>query len=428
MDEHSGYDGASRKFLESIGANIGDRIESESISGLLMPRYEGGLDRIIVLKLANSYNVSVPLERLVNATSSRTQEKQNTANPHAALDADESLPKVLFISTGGTIASRVDYVTGSVTPVLDAASLIESVPELAKIARIDSQVVLSEYSENIEPAHWLKIAQQIHDSASKYAGIIVAHGTDTMQYTASFLSFALAGFPQPIVLVGSQRSSDRPSSDAAENLCAAARLAASTVCKNGVYVAMHTGVSDGQISYHRGTRVRKCHTSERGAFESINERPAFSLEDNIISQNDNHQYYANNQYSPKISVDAHAALVKYHPGMTESLIDSLVDNGCRAIIFEGTGLGHVGKSIYDSVSRAIKKGTIIAMSSQCIAGETNMNVYESGRKLQDMGVIPLKDMLAETALTKAMWVLSCSNDTAVIKDMLLKPVASEMLQ
>lgn len=427
MDENSGYTGESAKFLESIGASVGDIVKSASITGTVMPRYEGGSEKVIVLKLANSYNVSVPLERLDGATSQPAPNKQELEGSPAP-KTDESLPKVLLVSTGGTIASKVDYVTGSVTPTLDAAGLAESVPELAQIAQIDAEVVLSEHSENIEPSHWLELAQHIHGAADKYAGIVVAHGTDTMQYTASFLSFALAGFPQPIVLVGSQRSSDRPSSDAAENLCAATMLAASSVCKNGVYVAMHTGVSDGEISYHRGTRVRKCHTSERGAFESINEQPAFTLKDGIIRQNDNRKYYATEKYEPKISVNTNAALLKYYPGMSESVIDSLVGGGCRAIILEGTGLGHVGRSVYGAISRAIERNVIVAMCSQCIAGKTNMNVYESGRKLQAMGVVPLQDMLAETALAKAMWVLSCHDDATKARELLLRSVASEMSQ
>ena len=425
MKKHSGYTGKSLEFLESIGAELGDTIEADTISGKLLRRYHGGRDKIIVLKLFNSYNVAVPIKRLENAIIHKAQ-KDKDKTTRTKIKTDPSLPKILFITTGGTIASRVDHVTGAAAPLLDASSLIDSVPELASIARIDLKVVLSEFSENILPEHWLEIANSIKDHANKYAGIVIAHGTDTMQYTASYLSFTLAGFPQPIVLVGSQRSSDRPSSDAAENLCAAARLAVSGACINGVYVAMHAGVSDGMISFHRGTRTRKLHTSSRGAFETIGSKPAFFMVNDTIRQNDNHNYFSTTEYTPRVSVTSKAVLLKYYPGMTDQLVDDIAKHA-KIIILEGTGLGHVGQSIYDSLERAIKNDILVAMTSQCIEGEVNMNVYESGRVLQNIGIIPLRGMLSETALVKAMWALSLSNDTLELKELLLKPIASEFL-
>ena len=166
---------------------------------------------------------------------------------------------------------RVDYRTGAVTPVLTAEELNSSVPELANIANIDAEVLFSEYSENIMPEHWLRIAEKITEySKSDYAGIIIAHGTDTMHYTSAFLSFSLAGFPIPIALVGSQRSSDRASSDAALNLIGAAKFLIE--CKtNGIFVVMHQDENDETIACHLGTRVRKNHTSKRGAFQTIGE-------------------------------------------------------------------------------------------------------------------------------------------------------------
>src|SRR3990170_3031066 len=150
----------------------------------------------------------------------------------------------LILSTGGTIASKIDYRTGAVTPALSATELNSAVPELAEIANIDAEVIFSEYSENLEPEHWKKIAEKLDSYAkSDYKGIVIGHGTDTMQYTAAFLSFALAGYPIPIVLVGSQRSSDRPSSDAALNLISAVRFVVESNTR-GVFVVMHHNESD----------------------------------------------------------------------------------------------------------------------------------------------------------------------------------------
>jgi glutamyl-tRNA(Gln) amidotransferase subunit D len=181
------------------------------------------------------------------------------------------------LSTGGTIASKVDYRTGAVTPILTAEELNSSVPELAEIANIDTEVLFSEYSENIMPEHWLKIAKKLEEySNSNYSGIIIAHGTDTMHYTSSFLSFALAGYPIPIALVGSQRSSDRASSDAALNLIGATKFLVESKTK-GIYVIMHYDESDETIACHFGTRVRKNHTSKRSAFQTVGDDPAYLI-------------------------------------------------------------------------------------------------------------------------------------------------------
>lgn len=420
-----GYREASLAFLESIGARIGDTIEAGGLSGRVMPRYEGGDDGIVVLKLPSGYNVAVEAARLAGSrVTARAASEAARAAP-APPAPERGLPRILLVSTGGTIASRIDYVTGAVTPALDAAGLAESVPELAAIARIEPRIAMSEHSENIEPAHWEAIATEIRDGAAGHDGVIVAHGTDTMQHTASYLSFALAGLPLPIVMVGAQRSSDRPSSDAAENLLAAARLIASSPGP-GVLVAMHEGPSDGRVSCHWGTRVRKRHTSARGAFETVGGPPAFTVTQDSVEGPVGPRREAPRGREPRIGVDARAALLKYHPGMDGAVIDGLVGRGCRAIVLEGTGLGHVGRPLHGAISRAVTAGALVMMCSQCGDGEVNMNVYESGRELQGLGVVPLRDMLAETALVKAMWALSQEASREGVARLMLENVASEM--
>ena len=298
-------------------------------------------------------------------------------------------------------------------------------PELAEIANIDAEVLFSEYSENITPDHWMKIAQKL-DSLSKsdYSGILVAHGTDTMQYTAAFLSFALAGFPKPIVLVGSQRSSDRPSSDAALNLIGAVKFI--TKCNtNGVFVVMHNSESDDDIACHLGTRVRKNHTSRRNAFETIGAQPAFVIIQDKIVQYSKKPYFAQNEYMPKINIDTKVALVKYHPGYDPKLVEDLLNHGYKAIIFEGTGLGHVGKTMYDVVKKAKEQDVFLGMTSQCLDGQVNMAVYESGRDLMHLGITPLSDMISEIALVKAMWALGNKSN---LKETMLKNIASEITE
>src|SRR5210317_2403520 len=215
MSEYTGYNGNSLEFLKKNEISIGDSVKilaDITYSGIIMPRYEHSDDKHIVLKLKSGYNVGLEISKIENIEKNQSAEK--IVEKKENIEKNDNLPNILLLSTGGTIASKIDYRTGAVTPVLTAEELNSSVPELAEIANIDTKVLFSEYSENIMPEHWLKIAEEINQySTSDYSGIIIAHGTDTMHYTSSYLSFSLAGFPIPIALVGSQRSSDRASSD-----------------------------------------------------------------------------------------------------------------------------------------------------------------------------------------------------------------------
>ncbi len=425
MSEYRGYTGKALEFLKQHKIKVGDTVlitTDSDQTGTIMPRYEHSDDKHIAVKLKSGYNVGLEIDKIkkVQYVSSVKSTQQNLAIP-----INPDLPKILLLSTGGTIASRVDYRTGSVTPALSAQELNASVPELAQIANIDAEVLFSEYSENLTPDHWLKIAQKLDSLAtSNYAGILVAHGTDTMQYTAAFLSFALAGFPKPIVLVGSQRSSDRPSSDAAINLICAAKFIVECQA-SGVFVAMHNSENDDDVACHLGTRVRKNHTSKRNAFETVGSTPAFVVFQDKIVQNFHGSYFRQKQYTPKINIDTKAALVKYHPGYEPKLVEDLLDHGYKAIIFEGTGLGHIGRTMYEVVKKAKQKGVFIGMTSQCLNGRVNMAVYESGRDLMHIGVVPLSDMIPETALVKAMWTLGNYKD---IEEIMLKNIASEFTE
>ena len=426
MSEYRGYNGKVLEFLKQNKLKVGDTIKITTDSeqtATIMPRYEHSDDTHLVVKFKSGYNVGFGLDKikkieyLSGVESSQESGKSIPYNP--------ALPKILLLSTGGTIASRIDYRTGSVTPALSAQELNASVPELAEIANIDAEVLFSEYSENITPDHWIKIAQRLDLLAkSDYAGILVAHGTDTMQYTAAFLSFALAGFPKPIVLVGSQRSSDRPSSDAALNLIGATKFIIK--CKtNGVFVAMHNSENDDDTACHLGTRVRKNHTSKRDAFETVGAKPAFVISGENVVQNFSGRYYSQKEYTPKIKLDSKVALVKYHPGYDPRQVEHLLELGYKAIIFEGTGLGHVGKSMYDVIKKAKEQNVFLGMTSQCLDGQVNMAIYESGRDLMHFGIMPLSNMIPETALVKAMWALG--NDTN-IKQTMLKNIASEFTE
>ena len=426
MSELKGYKGKIRDLLISNNIEVGDlvKITSElTYSGILMPRYESGGEDHIVLKLKSGYNIGIEFEKIEKLE--KIGEGQSIIESSQTVEKDEELPKILLLSTGGTIASKVDYRTGAVTPALSASELYEAVPEIAKIANVDAEVLFSEYSENLQPEHWLKIAKKVDSVAnSDYTGIIIAHGTDTMHYSSAFLSFALSGFKKPITLVGSQRSSDRPSSDAATNLIAATKFLVKTE-STGIFVVMHQNESDDSIACHFGTRVRKNHTSKRSAFQTVGDEPAFIIYEDKILKNTKKEFFDVNDYNPKINLDTKVALVKYHPGFDSEIIESLIKLQYRAIIFEGTGLGHVGKTMYDSIKKAKENGMFLGMTSQCIDGRVSMTVYESGRDLLDIGITPLENMIPEVALVKAMWVLGNSNSGDEIKKMMLEKYSSE---
>tara|TARA_B100001758_G_scaffold206046_1_gene186574 strand:- start:918 stop:2207 length:1290 start_codon:yes stop_codon:yes gene_type:complete len=426
MSEYTGYHGNSLEFLKANKISIGDSVKilaDITYSGIVMPRYEHSDDKHIVLKLKSGYNIGLEIKYIEKVEKKSSIETKIETKEN--IEKNDSLPNILLLSTGGTIASKIDYRTGAVTPVLTAEELNSSVPELSKIANIETKVLFSEYSENIMPEHWVKIAETVKEySKSQYTGIIIAHGTDTMHYTSAYLSFALAGFPIPIALVGSQRSSDRASSDAALNLIGAVKFLTESKT-NGIYIAMHQDENDETIACHIGTRVRKNHTSKRGAFQTIGNDPAFLIVNNKIQKNMKRDFFKLDDFEPKIKINQKVALVKYHPGYNPDLLKNLIDSGVKAIIFEGTGLGHIGENMYPVVKMANEKGIFMGMTSQCIDGMVRMTVYESGRDLLNLGIIPLENMIPEIALVKAMWVTGNTEKFDEIKENMLKEIALE---
>ena len=426
MSEYLGYKKNSIEFLKRNQISIGDTVDvfaDVRYSGIIMPRYEHSDDEHIVLKLRNGYNVGLEITKIQRIE--KTQHAAKIVEKPGKIIKNKGLPKILLLSTGGTIASKVDYRTGAVTPVLTAEELNSSVPELTNIANIDAEVLFSEYSENIMPEHWLKIAEKITQySKSDYVGIIIAHGTDTMHYTSAFLSFSLAGFPLPIALVGSQRSSDRASSDAALNLVGAAKFIVECKTK-GIFVVMHQDENDETVACHLGTRVRKNHTSKRGAFQTIGNNPAFLVVNNEIHKNMKNNFFTSKNFQPKIKLNEKVSLVKYYPGYDPNMLETIIDSGCKVIIFEGTGLGHIGKNMYSVLKKANEKGIFMGMTSQCIDGRVRMTVYESGRDLLNLGITSLENMIPEVALVKSMWVSGNEENYDRIKEIMLNNIASE---
>ncbi len=431
MSKLSGYRGKVLRSLENSGARIGDVIQiskaQERFVGLLIPRTEFADDEHVVLKMDNGYNLGISVDEDTRIRKIRSGAKPAFSAPSLPRQKP-NLPKVTIISTGGTIASRVDYRTGGVRPALSANDLYSIVPELSSIAEIHAEILFSKLSENIACKDWFQMTKRIAGHVEDGAhGVVVSHGTDTMGYTAAALSFALQDLPVPVVLVGSQRSADRPSSDAALNLTSAVKAAAHAPFAE-VVVAMHETVSDDSIVFHRGVRVRKCHTSRRDAFKSVNSEPMAKLEDGKIRMiaEEYHQRDSNRSLSIKPNFNEKVALVKFHPGADKRLLSWYVKNSFKGIVLEGTGLGHVSMDYFAPLKRAIDEGVLVGMTSQCLWGRVNMNVYDTGRELVRIGVVSLEDMLPETALVKMMWVLGQTENREEATYLLQKNIANEL--
>ncbi len=304
------------------------------------------------------------------------------------------------------------------------------IPELSDIARITTEIILTVASEDLEPEHWGKIAEKVAERVSTGArGVVVTTGTDVMGYTSAALAFALQGVPVPVFVVGSQRSSDRPSSDAYLNLIGAVTLAVAAEFA-GVHLVMHADTSDELLAIHRATRVRKNHTSARDAFESIGIPPEGYWTRNgpeLISKSLAPRARAE-KFVPKPLFDPNVALVKFYPSMPTSLLEASLSSGLKGVVIEGTGLGHLNRKNIAQIRRFIEGGGLAFMTSQCIWGRVDLNVYANGRDLLEAGVVPLEDMLAETALVKLMWAFGNAASTREVEGVMRKNLAGEVTE
>jgi glutamyl-tRNA(Gln) amidotransferase subunit D len=428
--ENSGYKGSALEALKKADCDVGDIIrvtsKGKTYEGILIPRSELGEGTVVIVKMKSGYNIGIRITPDVKIEKIGKGTKPAFASPPLPKQ-NPALPHVVIMSTGGTIASRVDYRTGAVRSALSASDLYGVVPELADVAQVDTEIVFSLYSENITQKHWKELAETVAKRIETGVdGVVIAHGTDTMAYTSAALSFALQNLPVPVVVVGAQRSSDRPSSDAATNLIGAVKAAGEAPFAE-VTLAMHENVSDTAIALHRGTKVRKCHTSRRDTFKSINGFPIAKVKDQQVTMLTNQYQHrdASKKLILKPNFSEKAALIKFYPGLDPAIIDYYVDKGAKGILLEGSGLGHVSKYCFDSIKNAVAKGVVVALASQCIWGRVNMNVYDTGRDLLSFGVIPLDDMFPETALVKLMWVLGQTNDAKEAIKLLKTNIAGE---
>jgi glutamyl-tRNA(Gln) amidotransferase subunit D len=394
--------------------------DGRGYEGIVMPSRS---DKV-VLKLKNGYNVGLSLDGTkVELLEHASQPPKPARREHPP---GPGLPNVSILSTGGTIASRVDYRTGAVSSQFTADDILDAIPELTDIANFNGKVLSMIFSEDMDASTWQSLARACYEEIKNGAdGIIVTHGTDTLSYTAAALSFMVRS-PVPIVLVGAQRSSDRPSSDNAMNMICAAKVATSDIA--GVTVVMHGETSDDFCYVHRGTKVRKLHTSMRTAFRSVNVPPIASVDysTRAITKITVHPVRGEKELMLTDNMEPRCALVKFYPGMSPDIIDYYREKGYKGIVLEGTGLGHVSTKWIPTIEKAISDGMAIVMTSQCINGRICDRVYSTGIDLLKAGVIEGEDMLPETALVKLMWALGQARDADEVKRMMHTDYAGEI--
>ncbi len=399
--------------------------------GIVMPRED---KKYITLKLKNGYNIGIKVDKNTKIEKIGEIKLKKQKPVSFELEFKEELPLVSVLSTGGTIASSIDYETGAIKASYDAKDLVRTVPELAKFVNLKSRLIFQEMSENFTPKHWQALAKEVvkEIKKEKSKGIVILHGTDTLTYSACALSFMLRDLSIPVVFTFAQKSSDRGASDAFMNLlCSCIVAGYSDIAE--VLIVGHGSIEDDFCYINRGNKTRKMHTSQRNTFRSINDFPIGKVFPNGKIEIMNKRYFKrdeNREVYLEDKLEEKVALIKFYPGMNPEVIDWYIDKGYKGLVIEGTGLGHVNVSnskfsLLPKIKRAIKEGVIVVMTSQCIYGRVNPYVYSNLRKLSEIGVLYLEDMLTECALVKLMWALGKGKDYDEVKKIMLSNIANE---
>lgn len=433
MDDNifQGYKGDSLEVLKKYNVRVWGQAKLDTtrgeFNGTVLPRAENDDDQHIVLKIATGYNVGINV-KTINSIKETGYKKANYKIPEKEFPYTKGLPNVKLFGTGGTIASRLDYRTGAVIPAFSPGELYGAVPELADICNLTTEKVFAVFSENMGPMQYVALAKAIgKEIENGIDGIVIGHGTDTLHHTSAALTFMVQNPPVPIVLVGSQRSSDRPSSDAALNLMHAMKAAGHSDIAE-VMVCMFGPTSDEYGLLHKGTRVRKMHSSYRSTFRTIGDTPLAMVNREKVTPIKKNYKHRRKDKDVKILpyFEDKVTMLYYYPGMQPDVIDSLVDLGYKGIVFVGTGLGHVNKEVYPAIERATKKGVVMYMTLQTLWGFVHMFVYDTGRDMMAKGIIPSENMLPEVAYIKLGWALGQTSDPKEVEKLMLTSINDEI--
>ncbi|MEX2017618.1 MAG: Glu-tRNA(Gln) amidotransferase subunit GatD [Candidatus Pacearchaeota archaeon] len=405
---------------------------------LEVPESEKG---IILLKLDTGYNIGFNRKDVLKI---KVLRKFKPVEDVVEINRPRDKPCIAMIITGGTISSRLDPKSGAVSWLTSPEQLFKFYPGIFKHVNVSKvEVPFMKASEDMSSKDWQKIAKTaeklLNDENIK--GVIVTHGTDTLHYTASALSFFLQNLNKPVVLSYSQRSSDRGSSDAKLNLECAAIVAASDIAE--VVLVGHGSTNDDYCYVLRGTKVRKLHSSRRDAFKPVNVKPIAKIDGETFTFYKLSDYktkpkketssklgQSKEKMKNKLKADAKfeekVALIKFYPGQDEKILDYYIKNGYKGIVIETSGLGHVNSKWAKKIKEAVKKGIIVCAAAQTIYGRLDPYVYSNGRELLKTGIIYLEDMLSETALVKLGYVLAHPEWKNQIKEKMLENMAGEL--
>lgn len=415
--------------LENL--KIGDLIrvtkQERTYEGTLMPFTDFTNKDCFIIKLNNGYNIGLEITKDTKIEKI-SENKRTKIEKKSDFNFNSAKPRIGIISTGGTITSKVDYETGGVTSLIKANELLNENPELAEIVNINDIITpFTRMSESISFEDYSEIGKEVEEELNKgVEGIIITHGTDTLHYTSSAVSFMFNDAKKPIVLTGAQRSSDRPSSDSSMNLvCSAYVAGTSDIGETGI--CMHANSSDDYCHFIRGTKARKMHSSMRNAFRPINDLPIANIypDGRIEKKNDYRKKETQEKIKAHIGFDEKTVLIKFAPNFNPEIIDFFVDRKYKGLIIEATGLGQVALktrneklSWLPAVKNAVEKGLVVCFAPQTLYGRLNPNVYSEARRFSEAGVVFLDDMLPETAYIKLAWLLANEKKDDVKKKML----------
>jgi len=418
--------------MEVKEVNIGDKVElrtSEKIwEGTILQSYDS---ETILLKLESGYNIGIKERDILDI---KIKEKQTTeGKKEIQVSVNEKLPNIAMIITGGTISSRLDPKTGGVIST-DAEEILNISPEIREVCNIIRiEKPFMKWSENMGYKDWKVLAETTATllNEDRISGVIITHGTDFLHYSSSALSFMLGKLNKPVALTYSQRSIDRGSTDAALNLICAAKYAVSDIAE--VAIVGHKDLNDDVCIAMPGTKVRKLHTSRRDTYKVVNSEPFaeiskkdFKILRGFNARDNSKKVEADTKFEHRI------ALVQITPGQDPNILEWYNQMGYKGIVLELTGIGQVPSQQAENnwlptIKRLVEKGMVICGAPQTIYGRLNLNVYSAGRDLLKTGLIPLEDILPETAFVKLGWVLGHSSwiRDKKIKQKLLENFAGE---
>jgi L-asparaginase len=325
---------------------------------------------------------------------------------------------IIDINTGGTLSTVMKK--NGLIPGLSIHDMQKELKMVSGDTDIEIEDFCSVDSANIFPEDWCALAQRISDCRNDYDGIVVIHGTDTLAYTSSMLSFMLRNINIPVVITGSQLSITNPVADAMENCRCAIHMAASQI--PGVFVAFNRKVI-------LGCRASKVRSLSFDAFESINypniatiSSLGMKIETMAVPERTG-IFKLSNTYSDKV------CMIKMFPGIHRSFIESIVAQGYKGLYIEAYGIGGIPFLKHDfigTLDKVIQNGMTVVVGTQCRYEGTKMDVYETGKRAMDIGALEARDMTGEAALTKLMWILGMTEDIKEIRDYYAINMAGEL--